>query len=321
MAKSLGSFRAALLIGWVALGAAGVLFARAKGIPNWAALPVLAAILVEYPFYLVAGFSTVRERQAGMRLPGFLLASALLPYLIYSVGTGQFRWDAFLRLAALALGLSLWYVVLPAAPVLDLAFLALIAAVLLGGYFDNIYTPPYAGFSDVKILGHLALIQIAVMVLTLERRIPETGYGFVPTRKDWRIGVVHYLYFLPIGLSLALILGVIRFNGIAAPWKIVGTFFGILWVVALSEEFFFRGVLFQWIEDWTWSPRLALLITSILFGSVHLWFAGKFPNWQQALVAAVLGWFCGRARMKAGSIQAGMVTHALVVTTWRAFFS
>jgi hypothetical protein len=38
-------------------------------------------------------------------------------------------------------------------------------------------------------------------------------------------------------------------------------------------------------------------------------------------VAAVLGWFCGRARNQAGSIRASMVTHALVATAWRAFFA
>jgi len=37
-------------------------------------------------------------------------------------------------------------------------------------------------------------------------------------------------------------------------------------------------------------------------------------------LAATLGWFCGRARNQAGSIRAAMVTHTLVVTTWRAFF-
>ena len=82
MAKSLGSFRAALLIGWVALAAAGVLFARFKDIPGWAAGPVLAAFLVEYPFYLVPAFPDIRKRLSGMALPLFLLASLLLPYLV-----------------------------------------------------------------------------------------------------------------------------------------------------------------------------------------------------------------------------------------------
>src|SRR5580698_9252052 len=82
MNNSPGSFRAALGLGWAALSAAGVLYARAKGIPVVAALPVIAAFLIVYPFYLATGFPAIRERLAGSRLKWFLLASAVLPYLV-----------------------------------------------------------------------------------------------------------------------------------------------------------------------------------------------------------------------------------------------
>ena len=102
-------------------------------------------------------------------------------------------------------------------------------------------------------------------------------------------------------------------------WKIAATFVGVLWVVALSEEFFFRGLLQQWIGEWTGRPALGLAAASIVFGAVHLGFRA-FPNWKFALAAAVAGWFYGRAYRQAQSIRASMVTHALVVTLWRAFF-
>jgi len=318
MTKSLGGFRAAVLAGWFALSAAGVAYARLRHIPNWAAFPILAAFLVEYPFYLVTGFPAVRERLAGSSLAAYIAASTLLPYLISCYGTGQFQWGGLIRLIALAGVLSLWYLVLPAALFCDMAFLALIAAVLLGGYFNRVYKPPVPG-ADVQILGHLALIQSSVMVLLLERRVNSAGYGFLPARSDWRIGLVHYLYFLPIGLPLALGLHVIKFGSIAPLWRTAAVFLGVLWVLALSEEFYFRGVLQQWMEEWTHGSR-PLLLTSLLYGLAHLWFRG-FPNWRYALVAMALGFFCGRARNQAGNIRAGMVTHALVVTTWRAFFA
>ena len=273
---------------------------------------------MEYPFYLVTGFAAVRERFTGSSLAAYIVASTLLPYLISCYGTGQFQWSGLIRLVALAGVLSLWYVVLPAAPVFDAAFLALIAAVLLGGYFNRVYKPPVPG-ADVQILGHLALIQSSVMALLLERRVNSAGYGFLPAWSDWRIGFVHYLYFLPVGLPLAMGLHVIRFGSIAPLWRTAAVFLGVLWVVALSEEFLFRGVLQQWMEEWTQGAATALVLTSVLYGLTHLWFRG-FPNWRYALVAAALGFFCGRARNQAGNIRAGMVTHALVVTTWRAFF-
>jgi hypothetical protein len=46
-----------------------------------------------------------------------------------------------------------------------------------------------------------------------------------------------------------------------------------------------------------------------------------FPNWRFAIVGGVSGIFYGLAFLKARSVRAGMVTHALVVTTWRLFFS
>jgi membrane protease YdiL (CAAX protease family) len=172
---------------------------------------------------------------------------------------------------------------------------------------------------DVVILGHLALIQMAVMELLLVRRAPDPGYSFIPKRAEWRIGALHFVYFAVIGFPLALLLRATHLEAVDPLWKIAATFLGVLWVVSLSEEFFFRGMLQQWIEDWTGKRTLALVTTSVVFGLVHLGFRG-FPNWRWALVGAVLGYFCGRARNLAGSIRAGMVTHALTVAAWRAFF-
>src|SRR5437764_1349179 len=75
MARTSGGFRAALLIGWTALCVVGIVYARSKDIPGWAAWPALAAFLVEYLFYLVPAFPSVRESVAGRLLPGYLVAS------------------------------------------------------------------------------------------------------------------------------------------------------------------------------------------------------------------------------------------------------
>jgi uncharacterized protein len=319
MAKTFGGFRAALLVGWALLFAIGVWYARFKDIPGWAALPALAAFLLEYPFYLVPAFPALREELAGGPLPGFLVASAVLPYLASCTGAVSFQLVSFVKLAALALALGLWYRILPAVPVVDLGFLALVVAVKVGRYAQPIYPAPYNGV-ELAVLGDLALFQIAVMVLMLERRVRETGYGFLPSRKDWRIGALHYLYFLPVGFPLILALKAAHLTRPADPWKVAGYFLAFLLVLTLAEEFIFRGVLQQWIEEWTWNRQAALLLTSLLFGIVHLWFR-SFPNWKWVLIAGTLGWFCGRARNQAGSIRAGMVTHTLVITTWRAFFA
>ncbi len=317
MAKSLGGFRAALAAGWIALGVAGLWLARAKGIPVSAALPVIAAFLLEYPFYLALGFPAVRQRLAGPRLPGILLVSAVLPYLACAMGPVPFEWTALARLAALALSLGLWYVVLPVSAATDAAFLLLVAFVMLGKYFDGIY--PEVFRQKLSVLGTLGLFHISALALILERRVPETGFSFLPRRIDWLEGGLHYVYFLVLGAPLALALKAVHFGRIAPVWVVLGTFLAFLWVVALWEEFLFRGVLQSWMEHWTWSRSAGLVFTSVLFGLAHLWFRG-FPNWRWAIIATVLGLVCGHARNRTGAIRAGVVTHALVVATWRAFF-
>jgi membrane protease YdiL (CAAX protease family) len=65
---------------------------------------------------------------------------------------------------------------------------------------------------------------------------------------------------------------------------------------------------------------VGLFAAAALFGLAHLPFH-KFPNWRLGIVAAALGIFCGLSLLRARSVRASMVTHALVATTWRMFFS
>jgi membrane protease YdiL (CAAX protease family) len=283
----------------------------------------VAAFLLEYPFYLVPAFPPVRARIGARGVPFFALAVAILPYLACCCGAVAFSWGGLARVIAVALAFGLWYALLPASKAADIAYLGLFAIVIVGGFFNPVYSPLHPNFKDLKniaVIPHLALIATAAMALMLQRRVPETGYGFIPNRRDWRIGLLHAAWFAPIGLPLALLLGATHFVRPKPIWYIAATFIGMLCVVSLSEEFLLRGVLQQWIEEWTRSRTGALLTTSAIFGLLHLWLGG-FPNWKWALVAGILGWFCGRARNQAGSIRASMVTHALVATTWRAFFA
>ena len=275
MAKTLGGFRAALLIGWALLGVVGMLYARSKGIPSWAALPVLAAFLVEYPFYLVPAFPE-RAGSAGRRpAAGFLVASAVLPYLVCCLGAIQFELLSWLKLIALALCSGpLVSRFSRAIRLVDIGFLALVVAVKVGRYFEPASIPLSLQGRRIGILGDLALFNISVLVLMLERRVPETGYGFLPSRA----GLAHrrsrnYLYFLPVGFPWSSCCKATHFGCHPRPAgnrRLLS--WASCWCSRSAEEFFFRGVLQQWIEDWTGNRRAALLITGLLFGLVHLWF-------------------------------------------------
>ena len=316
MAKSSRAFQAAVLIGWIVLGAAGLAYARWKGIPTGTALPVIAAILISYPFYLVSGFPHLREHLGGrIRFPAVALALTVLPYLACCCGAIPFHWMGLVRIAAVGLALGLWFVVLPKHPILDVAFLALTAFVLLSRYFEPVYPPVHK--EKLVIIGHISLYVTAILALMVERRVTETGFGFVPSLREWRIGSLHYLYFLVVAAPLGLILHALRPVPVRPIWVIAGNFLAWLWFVALTEEFFFRGVLQGWFEQWTSNRTAGLLITSVIFGLIHYWFRG----WPWVALTFVLGLACGRARNLAGGIRASTVTHALVVATWKAFFA
>ena len=281
---------------------------------------MLAAFLIEYPFYLAVGFAATRERIAGPNLPWFLLGAAALPYLACCCGAIPFEWSGLLKICAMALLVALWYRVLPGSAVFDVAFLGMILVLTIGKFFDSVY-PDFLRLK-ILILGHTALIIGAIAVLILERGLPSFGLGFWPQSHEWRAGFTNFFYFVVVGAPLAYLLSAVRLSPSISFWtglgRLEGAFFGGLWMVAFSEEFFFRGALQRWIEDWTASRTAALAIGSLLFGLVHVG-PRQFPNWRWVIVTTVLGWFCARARMEAGGIRAAMVTHSLAIGVYTGF--
>src|SRR5262249_22965738 len=162
---------------------------------------------------------------------------------------------------------SFWYVVRRPAPASDLALLALIAAALVARFFRQIYLAPVP---QIDALGHLMLIRLTASVMLMLREVEGAGYGFIPSARDWKMGIKHYALFLPIGLALMAATGMLRFE---TTWTRLALaplqFLGFLWVVALSEEFLARGLLQGWLTDWTGRPVLAQTCASIAFGPSH----------------------------------------------------
>ncbi len=315
----LQSFFMVCLIGWLVFAVAGSVYAGEKHFPVWTAIPVIAAFLAEFVFYLVPGFESVRSalirRFPKRQLALLLMASGLLPYFLYSIPAGTFHWQQIAWLAGITAVLSFWFVVLSASVAADLGFLAMLIVVSLAKPFKQIYLSPLPHV-HLDVLGHLMIIRLGASALLLLRRFAGLRYGFIPSRKESLVGLRFYLYFLPVGVPLGWWLGILTFSGQSRPvWQGIGIFFGILWVTALSEEFVFRGILQQRMERLTGNVGAALVTASVCFGLCHLWFS-VFPNWRMAVFATVAGLFWGQA-FRMGGVRASMVSHALVVTTWQ----
>jgi membrane protease YdiL (CAAX protease family) len=304
------SFLITCLTGWAVLSAAAVWYAQEKQVAPAVAVPVAAAFLIEYIFYLLPGFAQVRERVAGPAL----IASALLPYLIYSIPTHQFHPQAFAILATIAVLTVYWYSIFPAAWWADIALVVCLAAVLLSRLLKSIYLSPIPHV-QIDILGHLMLIHTGALVILVRRRLPGINFGFIPTRHELLIGVRNFVYFIPLGALIGVALGLFKYRS-RPIWQAPAILLGYFWVVALSEEFAFRGVLQQSFLAAFRSRVAALIAASLCFGLVHLWFPPGFPNWRLMALATAAGLFYGKAFEQAGGIRAAMVSHALVVMVW-----
>lgn len=321
-------FLTTLSLVWIAACIGAYVYSQQQHISSAVAFAVLPAFLVELAFYLVPGFPTVRKAfdSAGSKVfrAALLTASGVIPYLVEALRVRSFRLGSFVELLALVLVAAFWYVWTRRSMPVDFLFLAFMAAVYLAKPFDHIYRQP-APHVALAILGQLMWIRLGLMAVLSLRSLDDARFGFVPTHEEWRIGVQHFLFFLPIGGALAYLVRLGQFHPAPLTWWKFGivlilTFWGLLWVVSLAEEFFFRAFLQRVISRGTHSETLGLLAAALFFGLAHLSFR-KFPNWRLAIVAGALGIFCGLSLLRAGSVRASMVTHALVATTWRMFFS
>jgi uncharacterized protein len=317
----------ALPLFWAACIAAGYFYTQNKGVPWEVARLVAPAFLLEATLFLALGIERWRlklEKLPAGAVAGLLTVAAVAPYCAAALPTHTFHWGSFLSLALMAAVISLWYIALPHNPGTDLGLLAVLAAVMLSKVFGMLYLRPHPSLA-LEALGQAMLIRTGLFAMLSIRRVKGVGFGFWPSGPEWRIGVVHFLIFLPLAAGLAWWIG---FAAPQAPrtiwWETLSllllTFFGVLWVLALGEEFFFRGLLQQWITSWLRNEWAGLILTALLFGSAHFWYR-QFPNWRFAALAALAGLFYGLAFRRAKSIRASMVTHALTVTAWRVFFS
>jgi len=294
---------------------------------HWIMRAALPAFLAEAVFYPASIFEATRawfRRISSRRTQGALLwISALAPYLIFSLAAGMFERNAFYLLAVLSGVLAFWYVYTPRRIAYDLGFLVIAAAPIVERVFLRIYQSP-GDHVRVDILGHLMWIRVGVLALLVLREWDPGPLSFWPRASEWKLGLIYYAAVLVPIIFIATALHDVHFAPMHGPWWRVGaigigTFFGMLWVVALAEELFFRGVIERALYDYWRSPVLAVFGSAVLFGCAHLWFH-EFPDWRRACVATVLGVACGFAYLQTGSVRAPMVTHAFVVATWRVLF-
>ncbi|MBG99918.1 MAG: hypothetical protein CMN58_06195 [Solibacterales bacterium] len=323
-----------LLLGIILIMGA-FLYATRYEIPLQVAIPVALAFLLEALIYLVPGFpevlSYLRKSFPKNKIASMVLMVSIAPYLIYSIPTGVFSLVAAVKLT-LFCGFIAWWFVLVKSPekglsLSDLVVLAVLAYPMISGMttlFRDIYIGPHSAIPRLDILGKLMLIPLGAITFLLIRGVSATGFRFKISPVDLKIGIQNYIFFLVVGLPIALGIGFIRWSPIPIDdWtyllSVLGNILGIYLVVGLGEELYFRGLIQNLLTQRGLPLWVSQLISSILFGAAHLGRRG-FPNWKYGAIAAMAGWFYGRAYSTRNSVPAAAVTHTLVVVTWRYLF-
>src|SRR5579871_5786736 len=317
----------ALPLVWLGCAIAAFVYAGQQHIPWHLALLALPAFLLEATFYFALGQEKWRarlERLSPALVALALTAAAAAPYCAASLAFGTFRWQALAALAGMAAVASFWYVVLPRSAGTDILFLILMTAVFVANLAPHQYVNPHPKLR-LDILGRVMWIRTGAFAMLSVRRVKGVGFGFWPERREWMIGLGYFALFLPVAAAVAWGIGFTKPHLPPPGWDRVsvlalGTFFGTLWVLAVSEEFFFRGLLQQWMGEWLGNEWAGWVVAAAIFGSAHLWLHA-FPNWRTAILAGIMGLFCGLAFRQARSIRASMVTHAITVTVMKLFFS
>ena len=94
--------------------------------------------------------------------------------------------------------------------------------------------------------------------------------------------------------------------GTDKPFAIVTAFFMYL-MVAVGEEIIFRGVLFRWLDE-KWGFLIALVISSLLFGLMHIFQPGA-TLWSSFAIAVEAGLLLGAAYKYSGTLWLPIGIH------------
>jgi membrane protease YdiL (CAAX protease family) len=235
-----------------------------------------------------------------------IAASALLliPYLIFAVPAHAFRWDLCLSLAALILGFT---ALLEHGPHW-IAALLLLAFAVEAPYFSG-------AFPGVSGLAKLLFVDLGLFGFLVVRPLGGIGFDLQISLRDWKIGLREFFFFLPAGLAIGFVLQFLHFHPVGLPLaRFAAAWIFTLFFIALPEEIFFRGLLLNLLER-RWGARKALVVTSLIFGLAHFPKRAIF-NWRYVILAAIAGFFYGRAWLDRRRVLTAAITHATVDSVW-----
>jgi membrane protease YdiL (CAAX protease family) len=198
------------------------------------------------------------------------------------------------------------------------------SAVLFMWYSVEFGAVPEVGLPlGAGLIGYmkLALLVLFLYVITLSRRLPDAGFTFSLTRRDWREVLINFALFGIIAIPIGLITGFIKpSTALPSPPEMIGRGIAIFLFIALPEELLFRGVIHRYLERvLRWSQPATLILSSVIFGAAHL---NNPPNVGYYFILATLaGVFYGRTFSRTGKVVPAAIVHLAVDWVWSIVFA
>jgi uncharacterized protein len=158
----------------------------------------------------------------------------------------------------------------------------------------------------------LLLLVPGILMLVNKEKLVDLGFTKDNLLRQIGIGVGIAAVMSLVFTVLPIVLGFKDMVGSTAykyAWQFVYEFIYCILGVALAEEIVFRGYIFKKLLEIKSSRRLAILVSSVLFGFFHV-FGG---SWIQVLMTAVLGlMYCVfREKIKACTLLSLIIAHGV----------
>lgn len=252
-----------------------------------------------------------RLRAAAVRVLAPVLLVAAYP--VFALPRHQFRWDLCLGLIGVILAVTaiLHRARSSKGDWRDWLVLLILAVGVELHVFDRAWPVP-----GLNALPKLLLLDAALYGYLVIRRLDGIGFDFRPRLVDFRVGLREFLFFTPVALLLGFAMSFLHLHRtVSNPIAFAAGWLFTLFFIAIPEELFFRGLLLNLLERRIGRTG-ALAATSILFGLAHFNKRTAFFNWRYVILAAIAGFFYGRAWLARRRILTPSITHATVDTVW-----
>jgi hypothetical protein len=159
----------------------------------------------------------------------------------------------------------------------------------------------------VRDLGRFVGLADAVWLFVVVRRLP--GIGVALRWRDVGLAVAVFLLFASVAVPIGLATHFITWEPRPSASTLVVRPLLIYLLIALPEEFLFRGLIQNLLTRWLGLAR-ALPIAAVVFGLAHL------PDPRFVLLATLGGVAYGVVYARTDRITASAITHALVDAMW-----